>query len=205
MQALKICGIRSAAFAALAAKAQVDYLGFIFAERSPRRVTPREALELGAVLPRRVRRVGVFGLCPLAQVIATAREAKLDVVQLHDEAWSREAAEALKAAGYEVWALVNSALPLASSAAAVADAVLLDGRAGGVKGGTGQRADWSLVAAFKAAGRRVVLAGGISPENIAEARMTQADVLDVNSSLETAPGIKSPERLTMLMDAWRAI
>lgn len=204
MQALKICGIRSAAFAALAAKAQVDYLGFIFAESSRRRIAPREALEIGATLPRGVRRVGVFGLCPLAQALETAREARLDVVQLHDEAWNREAAEVLKAAGYEVWALATGAQPPATSAAAVSDAVLLDARAGAMKGGTGMRADWSLVAPLKAAGRRVVLAGGISPENLVEARMTGADVLDVNSSLETAPGEKSPERLRQLIEAWRA-
>lgn len=203
MQALKICGIRSAAFAALAAEAQVDYLGFVFAPGSPRRVTPAEAAHIAAALPRRTKRVGVFALSPVADVLAAARAAALDVVQLHDEAWSADDALAVKAEGCEVWALAHGFPPPPGSAGAVADAVLLDGRSGGVKGGTGRRADWSLVAPLKAAGRRVVLAGGISTENIADAAKTGADVIDVNSSLETAPGVKSPERLAALLSAWK--
>ena len=77
------------------------------------------------------------------------------------------------------------------SCATVADAVLLDGRKGTQRGGTGMRADWSQVAALKLAGRRVILAGGISAANVAAAAATGADVLDANSALETSPGRKS--------------
>ena len=77
------------------------------------------------------------------------------------------------------------------SSAPVADAVLLDGRKGTQRGGTGIHADWSQVAVLKRAGHRVVLAGGLSAANVAAAAATGADVLDLNSTLEIAPGQKS--------------
>ena len=80
------------------------------------------------------------------------------------------------------------------------DAVLLDGSDGKRSGGTGKRADWSLVLALKRAGRRVVLAGGISSANIADAMATGADVIDINSSIETAPGTKSTALLDELLE-----
>ena len=98
-----------------------------------------------------------------------------------------------KTAGYEVWALGGSA------ASDSADAVLLDGQIGEQRGGTGRLADWSRVTGLKRAGRRIVLAGGISAENISAAVATGADVIDVNSSLETSPGVKSVEKLDSLL------
>ena len=95
---------------------------------------------------------------------------------------------ALKSRGCEVWRLFRGN-PTCE------DAVLLDGRCGNTSG----LADWSLVAPLKAAGRRVVLAGRISSANIADAIATGADILDVSSSLETSPGIKSPALLDELL------
>jgi len=76
--------------------------------------------------------------------------------------------------------------------------VLLDGR----RGNTSGRADWSLVAPLRSAGRRVVLAGGIGPSNVADAVRTGADVIDVSGSLETSPGVKSSGILDDLLARW---
>ena len=201
---LKICGINDAAFAVEAAKCGANYLGFIFAAGSPRRVTPEKARaiiaavdaalrggETAATLPRFV---GVFTSCDIGAIAETAKEAGVDIVQLHGDYGAAEVA-ALKALGYEVWRLA----PSFDGDFAGEDAVLLDGRDGARRGGTGRLADWSRVSELQQTGRRVVLAGGISVANIAAAAATGADILDVNSALETAPGVKSPALLRELV------
>ena len=198
MPELKVCGVTDAAFACAAAQRGVDYLGFIFAEGSPRRVTPAKAKEIRGTVERRStagtdlpRFVGVFVAQTAGEIAEIARDVPLDVIQLHGD-YGADAVSELKAAGYEVWRLHN---PVGGGE----DAVLLDGR----RGTESRRADWSLVAELKRAGRRVVLAGAISAENIAAAVATGADVIDVNSSLETAPGVKSVERLDALLGELR--
>ncbi len=202
MPRLKVCGITDAAFAVEAARRGVDCLGLIFAEGSPRRVTEVRAREIvGAV--RHVgfapRFVGVFVKHSVTEIAEIASRVGFEVIQLHGEYSSDEVAS-LKAQGYEVWRLHGPTtgrtgiLPVDSCE----DAVLLDGR----RGTESHRADWSLVAPLKAAGRRVVLAGGISAANIADAVATGADVIDVNSAIESAPGVKSPALLAELLEAW---
>ena len=120
-------------------------------------------------------------------------------MQLHGDYGATYVA-ALKDVGFEVWRLA----PSDNGDFAGEDAVLLDGRDGDRRGGTGRLADWSRVAALQSAGRRVVLAGGISTANLKAAMATGADILDVNSSLETAPGVKSVARLEEFMRAFDA-
>ena len=170
---VKICGINDAVFAAEAARLGVDYLGFIFEPSSPRFVTPEKAAEivssLDAPLRRRVRRVGVFVRESPAQIIATMRRTGLDVVQLHRRASSEDVA-ALKAAGYEVWTLAGGA---------EGDGVLFDSSHG--NGDT----------AFRIGNYKSIIAGRIGVENVADALALKPDIIDVNSTLETAPGVKS--------------
>ena len=194
---IKVCGVTDAAFAAAAAQRGVDYLGVIFAVRSPRCVTQSQAQEIAQAaraarpdVPPRI--VGVFVEQTAREIAALAAEVPLDVVQLHG-AYDASDIAALMAKGLEVWRLYDGA-------AAGEDATLLDGQVGKRRGGTGQLADWSLVAELQREGRRVVLAGGLASENIADAAATGADILDVNSSLETAPGVKSIARLDALLD-----
>ena len=210
MPRLKVCGVNDAAFAVEAASLGVDYLGFIFAEGSPRRVTPEKAREImGAVRnggsSGRPRYVGVFTDRNVERICRIALEVGVDVVQLHSE-YGAEEVSRVKALGFEVWRLAPSEHGAEKSAAGVVDAgedaVLLDGRSGTRCGGTGVLADWSRVAELKRLGRRVVLAGGISAANIAAAAATGADVIDVNSGIETAPGVKSVELLSELLAAF---
>ena len=139
-------------------------------------------------------RLKVCGINDAAFAVEAARRGIDYAIQLHGD-YGAEDVAALKSAGYEVWILHQQE----SDAEEIADAVLIDGRCGAKRGGTGMRADWSLVAPLKQAGRRVVLAGGISAENIAAAIATGADVIDINSSIETSPGKKSLELLDALL------
>ena len=219
---LKVCGITDAAFAVEAARRGVDYLGLIFAEGSPRRVTVEKADEIisavrsatmedvpaiGHDVSIAPRFVGVFVDHSVDEIISIASRLKLDVIQLHGN-YDAEKIAAIKSEGYEVWRLyaptgesqlVEAAIVGADDVLSFANAVLLDGRKGTQCGGTGMRADWSLVEPFKRAGRRVVLAGGISADNIADAIATGADIIDANSTLETAPGVKTVGRLDTLL------
>ena len=178
---IKVCGIRDAEFARRAEELGVDYLGFIFAEGSPRRVSADEATAIASSLQGRAKIVGVFTASSSEKIIEMAKRVPLDVVQLHSAAYGANDAAKIKAAGFEVW-LLN---------AQGADAVLLDGADGARSGGTGRRADWERARVLAESGVRVVLAGGISAENAAAAADTGCAVLDVNSSLETVPGVKS--------------
>lgn len=193
---LKICGITDRCFASRAAKAGVDYLGFIFASRSPRCVTPEHAAEIVAAVRRDAtpRMVGVFTPRPVADILRISDDVGFNVVQLHGRYVPADVA-AVKAGGREVWLLDDGGDP----GATVADGILIDGVKRGQLGGTGERSDWSRVAVVQAAGKKAILAGGLSEANIAEAYATGADVLDVNSSLETSPSVKSFDLLAPLI------
>lgn len=191
----KICGINDAAFA-LAACARADYLGFIFAQRSPRRVEiPQAEAIVRAVRAHapHVKCVGVFTGGSPAAIANIARQIPIDVVQLHGDFPAADVS-ALKTAGLEVWRLDTDGEMRGE------DALLLDGAVRGVSGGTGTTADWTRARRFAASGRRIVLAGGIGAGNLVDAMRTGAAILDINSSLESAPGKKDLARLERLFE-----
>ena len=193
---LKICGITDPMFARAAAEGGVDYLGFIFASKSPRGIEPVRAASIiasvrGVASPKMV---GVFTLRPVGDVLRVADEVGFDVVQLRGR-FTPEDVAAVKASGREVWLLDDGGDPGATAA----DGILIDGVKGSLVGGTGELSNWSRVPVVQAAGKKAILAGGLSAANIAAARATGADVLDVNSSLETSPGVKSVDRLAKLL------
>ena len=191
MPEIKICGMNDATVARRAEELGADYIGFIFAAKSPRRVTPEAAAAIAATLSGKAKKVGVFTDSPPSAILETARLVPLDVVQLHCRDYGERVVRELRDAGLEVWLLDSPG----------ANAVLLDGTsADGSVGGTGMRADWKRARTLALAGERVVLAGGISAENIREAAGTGCAVLDVNSSLETRPGVKSIARLEALFE-----
>ena len=202
---IKICGVRDGAFARRAEELGVDYLGFIFAEKSPRYVTPDAAATIAATLGR-AKLVGVFTTSTIDEILEIARKIPLDVVQLHSREYGADEISRLKAAGLEVWQL--GARENAARAAdfvnpregVVPDAVLLDGWDGTLCGGTGRRADWEFASELASVGVRVVLAGGLSSANIGAAAATGCAVLDVNSSIEESPGVKS---LALLEDLFQ--
>lgn len=193
---LKICGITDEYFASRAAMVGVEYLGFIFSTKSKRGVKPAEAAKIVAAVRLRASpyMVGVFTPRPVADILRISDEVGFDVVQLHGRYVPADVA-AVKASGREVWLLDDGGDP----GVTVADGILIDGVKGDQLGGTGERSDWSRVPVVQAAGKKAILAGGLSVENIADAYATGADVLDVNSSLETSPGVKSLDLLAPLL------
>ena len=193
---LKVCGITDAYFASRAAMVGVEYLGFIFSSKSKRGVKPAQAAHIVASVRQRTSpyMVGVFTPRPVADILRISDEVGFDVVQLHGRYAAADIA-AVKASGREVWLLDDGGDPCAT----VADGILVDGVKGDQLGGTGELSDWSRVPIIQAAGKKAILAGGLSVDNIAAAYATGADVLDVNSSLETSPGVKSLDLLAPLL------
>ena len=184
---IKICGITDAEFAVFAENLGVDYLGFIFAKGSPREIAPGKAAEISSALAGRAGKAGVFTSATVGEILEIAGRVPLDVVQLHSLDYGADEILRLRAAGLEVWRLYGGSGDLDCGA----DAFLFDGRDPERLGGTGCRADWKTAAELAGSGVRVVLAGGISAENAIAAAGTGCAILDVNSSLETSPGVKS--------------
>ena len=178
---IKICGVNDARFAAEAERLGADYVGVIFAERSPRRVTVEKAREIANALSGSAKLVAVFGASSVADVAAMARLVGSKTVQLHRRASAADVAE-LRKEGFEVWALAGGA---------PADALLFDSSHG--DGETMiRKGPW-----------KTVLAGGIGVDNIADAVKSGADVIDASGSLEIAPGVKDVKRLLDFMNAFR--
>lgn len=205
---LKFCGLTRPADAAFAASLGAQYVGVIFAE-SPRRIEPAVATTVFAPVRGRAKTVGVFGPASVETVATVAAAASLDVVQLHGDPSPGIVERVRPFFQGEVWAVLRidgSALPREASALLnVADAVVLDARVSGQLGGTGTTFDWAGVAKTLDRQRvraRVVLAGGLNPENVALAvRVVAPDIVDVSSGVESAPGIKDHARMRAFSDA----
>lgn len=210
----KICGITRIEDAVSSHKAGIYYNGLIFAEKSPRYITPEKAksLIIAAVNAGCNQEfVGVFVNTPAEKAAETAALTGISVIQLHgseDGAYISELAAILSEMklNVKIWKAVpvkNNVYPaelvneyLENSGI---DRVLLDtGNASGF-GGTGQTFDWSLVTGDRS---RIIVAGGLNPENAAAARdMSETVGLDLNSGLEDAPGIKNPEKIAAALKA----
>ena len=207
---IKFCGLTRATDAEYAASLGAGYVGVIFAE-SPRRVDPAAAAAVLAGVRERASTVGVFGDGTVESIATVASDLGLDVVQLHGDP-SPDIVERMRPRfGGAVWAAVRiegRALPDdAGALLTAADAVVLDARVAGQLGGTGKTFDWDAIARTLDRRRdhaRVVLAGGLSPENVARAvRIIAPDVVDVSSGVESAPGIKDHARMRAFRDAVR--
>ena len=207
---IKFCGMTRAADAEYAASLGAAYVGVIFA-KSPRRVDPAAAAAVLAGVRERASTVGVFGDATVETIGTVASDLRLDVVQLHGDPSPDVVDSMRRRFSGAVWAAVRidgSALPdTAAGLLAVADAVVLDARVAGQLGGTGHSFDWSAIARTlerRSDDARVVLAGGLSPENVARAvRIISPDVVDVSSGVESAPGIKDHARMRAFRDAVR--
>ncbi len=204
MADVKFCGLTRGEDAALGASLGAAYLGSVFAG-GPRQRSAAEARALfdAAAIGGNARRVGVFGTQAVPEIVAIAREAGLDVVQLHAGADAGLVRELRRHFAGEVWRVLRvrgmaRAAELRTAAADV-DALVVDAFAEGALGGTGVPVDWgALAAALDRAGRpaRLVLAGGLRPDNVGRAiALVSPDVVDVSSGVETAPGLKDHEMM----------
>lgn len=190
---VKICGINDPAAFDTAVAAGADYVGFVFFPPSPRYVTPAQAAALSARHAGGPLRVGLF-VDPTKEAIAAVLEAvRLDILQLY----GRVDIPALRARfGLTLWHAigVDTAADLPREAAG-ADALVLEAKpppAATRPGGNAARFDWSLLRNWSAPAPWV-LAGGLTPDNVAEAiRATGATTVDVSSGVERARGVKDP-------------
>ena len=193
---VKICGITNREDALAAAAGGASALGFNFYHKSPRYIPPERAAEIIAELPVSVWKVGVFVNDPPHTVARVAREAGLDIVQLHGDEEPSE-----YPAGLRVWKAVrvDAGFSLAAWSRCPAEALLLDGPAGALFGGAGHAFDWTAAAG---AARRIVLAGGLGPDNVREA-IAQARPwgVDACSRLESAPGRKDHMKMAQFLEA----
>lgn len=193
MTMVKVCGITNVADARVAAEAGADAVGFIFAE-SPRKVGTEEARRISIALPENVLKVGVFVNAPPEEVLRTAAEAGLDMVQLHGDE-TPETVAAVRAGGLPVMKAirVRNVDDLADVERFDADLLLLDAYSEEARGGTGERFDWEVAKSLKGRGN-IVVSGGLAPENVREAvDFFEPYGVDASSSLEDAPGEKNEE------------
>jgi phosphoribosylanthranilate isomerase len=198
--AVKICGVTRAEDAARAAELGAAYVGLNFWPGSRRHVTVEQARAITAALPEGVLRVGVFVIAPAAHVTAVAREVGLDLVQFHGDE-TPEACAQLELRWLRALR-VGSATDLEALAHYPgADAILLDTPSAGY-GGSGRTFDWTLAArAVAMSSRPVILAGGLTPENVAAAVTTvRPYAVDVAGGVEAAPGVKDPDKMRRFIE-----
>lgn len=200
---IKICGVTRPEDAQTVAALGADAVGFVLWSASPRAVTHAVAAAIARALPPFVSRVGVFVDAAPADVSATVGEVGLDAVQLHgDESVERFAAcgaRVLKAVVLESEEDVARAVALPGEVTP-----LVDARDPVLRGGTGQVANWRWASAL-ARQREIVLAGGLSADNVEQAlRLVRPAGIDVSSGVESAPGVKDVRKLMALFEAVRA-
>lgn len=190
----KVCGVTDIDIGRAAVAAGADAVGFVFYERSPRAVSAEKAAEIAAGLPRETWRMGVFVDAGRDEIERTIDIVDLDFVQLSGdeppvaaEGLSRHAFKALRL-GPEMG--VEEARALAEPFSSCT--LLVDTAVAGEYGGTGRTANWTAAAAL-AREYRLMLAGGLTSDNVAEAIATVRPwAIDVSSGLECEPGKKSP-------------
>ena len=202
MVRVKICGITNVDDALLACELGADAIGLNFYEKSPRCISPFMASKVIAKLPPFVSAIGVFVNWQAAPVASLAKALGLAAAQLHGDESPKLVAETAKKVP------VIKALPVGRGSASPpfskyrgVTAFLLDASHAGQYGGTGRTADWT-VAQTSAKSHRILLAGGLTPENVAEAILAvRPYAVDVTSGVESKPGMKDPVKLRAFFEA----
>jgi len=198
---VKICGITRCEDAQLAVDAGVDAIGLVFYEKSPRFVSSETAAEISQLIPAFVSRVALFKDADKVMIDSVLQAVEIDLIQFHGSETADFCQQFtlpyIKAIGMK--GTEHNADFLRSSVENyhMAKALLLDGHAPGEAGGTGESFDWASIASID---KPVILAGGLTPENVAQAIiLVQPFAVDVSSGVESAPGIKDKEKVTAFM------
>jgi phosphoribosylanthranilate isomerase len=199
---VKICGITSVADGRAAAGAGADMIGLMFYENSPRHITLPAAAEISRALSPFIVKVGVFVNPSEDLVLRAIAECGVTLLQFHGDEppdfCTQFGVMSLKAFR------IRDAESLAALPDYATDAWLLDACSPEARGGTGERFNWDLAIEAQKFGRPVFLAGGLTPENVAEAvRKVQPFGVDVSSGVESAPGQKDPAKVKAFIDAVR--
>lgn len=185
---VKICGITNLEDARAALELGADYLGFVLYPKSPRYITGSALAAILDKLPGTCRAVGVFVNDSRSVVASVATECRLHAVQLHGDECATDFPEMPVPVWRAVWLRDKVWTPTPDDWAV--DRYVVDAAAKGVYGGAGRSADWKAAAAF-ATQHRIMLAGGLTPDNVAKAiRAVNPAGVDVVSGVESKPGKK---------------
>ncbi|MBS0549877.1 MAG: phosphoribosylanthranilate isomerase [Proteobacteria bacterium] len=206
----KICGLSTPETVDAAVRFGARYVGFVTYPKSPRHISTETLRVLGAHVPKDVMRVGLFVDPDDALLDEKLATGALDMLQLHGSESPERVAEIKERTGKSVMKAIKVAAADdvargIEAYADVADRLMFDAAAGTLPGGNAKAFDWTILS-----GRRVplpwFLAGGLTPENVAEAvRVTGARAVDVSSGVEAARGVKSIERIKAFLDRVKAL
>lgn len=210
--AVKICGLSEPDHLRIAAEAGARYVGFVFFPKSPRHLGLGHAAELASLVPSGVAKVALTVNATDAELDAITGAVPLDMLQLHGKETPERVAEVKARFGLRVMKAIGVAededLKQIDLYAQVADQLLIDAkppRSAELPGGNGLAFDWRLLAGRKYWQKPWMLAGGLTPQNVAEAiRMTGARQVDVSSGVESAPGVKDAALIRAFLAAARS-
>lgn len=203
----KICGLSTPATITAAVSGGASHVGFVFFPPSPRHLDHDRAAQLAALVPGHVGRVGVFVDPDDDTVRGAVAAGRLTALQLHKTAPARAAA--LKAmTGLEIWSAIavrtREDLAAVRDHVGAADLILYDAKTpegSALPGGMGVRFDWALLDGFRHP-LPWALSGGLTPDMVGEAvRQTRAELVDVSSGVESAPGIKDMDKIAAFLKA----
>jgi phosphoribosylanthranilate isomerase len=196
MTRVKLCGVTSLDDARLCVEHGAWAIGLIFVPRSPRKAKLRDAVEIAAAVRRQVEVVGVFENAKLDHVTSTAEQVGLSIVQLHGDEGPSYCAEVARRTGAKVMKAVRvrTAEEVRQLRTFHTELHMLDG-------GGGEPFDWSL-ARERRSDIPLVVAGGLTPENVGDAiGATRPFAVDVASGVEARPGVKDPEKVAAFVRA----
>ncbi|MBW1850599.1 MAG: phosphoribosylanthranilate isomerase [Deltaproteobacteria bacterium] len=205
MVRVKICGITNQQDAAAAVELKVDAIGFIFAP-SPRQIEPEKARAIIRLLPPFVKTVGVFVNEAPAKVRAVVNFCGIDMIQFHGDESPDVCSEFMPRSIKAFRLQDKSDLEPIKAYYGKVRALLFDTYSKEKRGGTGKTFDWSLAIKGKAVETPVILSGGLTLSNIAEAiSFVKPYAVDVNSGIEESPGKKNHHFMIRLMEIIRKV
>jgi len=200
---VKICGITNLADAQAAVAAGADVLGFNFYEKSPRHVSLKSAAAISKQLPPFILRAGVFVNPAEELVVRAMRECGLGLLQFHGDE-PPEFCVQFGLMSMKAFRIRNTA-SLKELPRFQTEAYLLDAFSSEARGGTGKKFNWDLAVEAQRFGKPIFLAGGLTPENVADAvRTVKPFGVDVASGVESAPGRKDAAKMRAFIAAARA-
>jgi phosphoribosylanthranilate isomerase len=193
---VKICGITNLEDANMAVDLGADALGFIFVPSSPRFVSPEKAAAMSAHLPASLIKAGVFVNASREEILSTVKDTGINRLQMHGD----ESPDDVKGFTLPVWKAfrVSDRFDPDVLSGYSAEAYLLDAFSAESYGGTGRTFDWDIARRLNTK-RKIILSGGLNPENIAHAvEYVRPYGIDINSGVERQPGKKDAELLRRL-------
>ncbi len=211
---VKICGLSTAEAMTAAVEGGAAFVGLVFYPPSPRAITPEQAASLAALVPQGITKTGLLVDADDATIEAVLKSVPLDLLQLHGSESPERVAEVKARFGLPVMKVVKlrqqGDLEAVAPYLAAADRLLFDAKppaemTGALPGGNALAFDWSILAGTTWP-IPWMLAGGLTPENVARAvAISGAPAVDVSSGVEDAPGVKNPKKIRAFLEAARAL